>query len=398
MKRKYLILLAIPLIATVLLSLKKEDSSDNLLAKNTTIYTEPDTLIKVAPYQIGADLNFEEKLEIKKSLEYYYKTVWERNNISGNFLVAKNGVIIYQNYRGVANRNSKQLITKNTPLHIASVSKVLTAAAVLKLIDNNKIELDQHINSILPSFPYENISVRMLLNHRSGLPKYENFIENPGVWKSNMMLTNNDILNLLEKHKFRPYFSPNSKFSYCNTNYTILALIVEKVTGMEFREAMDRMIFKPLKMSNTFVFDYQKHKDTCSQSYVNGRWYQFNNLDDVYGDKNVYSTPEDLLKFDTATYSPEFLKPELREQVYKGYSYESGGKDYGLGIRMDEIYTGKTIHYHNGWWHGNTSSYTSIKSDTISIIALSNHYTKLTYGVKKLHNLFDDYTYRNSMR
>lgn len=399
MKQKYIILLGIVCITIgVSNSSMNSDASEKYIAANS-VKSDPDTLAIVQPFKIDSNFPTEEKTEIQKSLDYYYQSKWIRNNINGSLLVAKNGEVIYENWRGLADKKTKSPLTQNTPLHIASVSKVLTATAILKLVDSHKIDLDQKVSDILPSFPYEKISVRMLLNHRSGLPKYSIFTERSTVWNKSKMLTNNDILELLNKHKFSLYFTPDTKFAYCNTNYVILGLIVEKVTGLDFRTAMNEMIFKPLDMKNTFVFDYQKHKDTCSQSYVSNKHYQFNYLDDVYGDKNVYSTTRDLLKFDIATYSPEFLSESLRNQVYKGYSFESkGNKNYGLGIRLLELNTGETLHYHNGWWHGNTSSYTSIKKDTISIIALSNHYTTLTYGVNKLHNLFDNYVYQTEMQ
>lgn len=351
-----------------------------------------DTLAKISPYVINRTMDYNSKVQIQKSLESYFTNVWERNNLNGMFLVAKNGEVIYENSRGVSNRNTKSILSMHTPLHIASISKVLTATAIMRLIEAKKINLEQDVNSILCDFPYQDITIRMLLNHRSGLPKYEQFTDNPKVWNKTKLLSNQIVLDLLKKHKFGLYFKPNTRFAYCNTNYALLALIIEKKTGLNYREAMKQMIFDPLKMKNTYVFDFAIHKDTSSQSYVNHRLYQFNYLDDVYGDKNIYSTARDLLQFDKATYSPHFLTPELREQIYKGYSSEIASKsNYGLGIRMTELFTGKKIHFHNGWWHGNTSSYVTIKQDTISIIALSNHYTKIVYNVKGLNTLFEDY-------
>jgi hypothetical protein len=100
------------------------------------------------------------------------------------------------------------------------------------------------------------------------------------------------------------------------------------------------------------------------------------------------------VKFDLATYSTEFLRKDLWEEALKGYSYEKRGvKNYGLGIRLREWETGQTLHYHNGWWHGNTSSYTTLKNDTIVIIALSNKYTRKTYQAMKLSALFGDYPF-----
>lgn len=398
MKQLLLNIFLVSLVLTVLLSCEKQ--VPKLLAENKVLKAEIDPSIIVEPFNLKTNNNPALKQDINRSLENYYHLYWEKNNLSGNFLVAKNGEVFFEKGQGVADRLQKKSLTKHTPLHIASVSKVLTSTAVLKLADAQRIDLDQKVAEILPDFPYPFVTVRMLLNHRSGLPHYSNFTAIKGVWNTKQVLKNQDVFDLLKKHQFKLIFIPDSQFNYCNTNYVLLALIVEKVTGLNFREAMKKMIFEPLKMNNTYIFDYQLHKDTCSQSYVSSKKYEFNYMDDLYGDKNVYSTPRDLLKFDLATYSPKFLSKELREQVYRGYSNEIKGiNNYGLGIRMSNLYNGKTIYFHNGWWHGNTSSYTTIKHDTVTIIALSNRYTKIVYNARSLHRLFEDYnTYKMSVR
>lgn len=326
------------------------------------------------------------------SVDNFYKKLWPKDDLSGGMLVAKNGEIIYETYGGFSNRSKKEEITENTPIHIASVSKVLTAALVLKLIDKDELSLDQKVNTILPTFPYDGITIKMLLNHRSGLPNYAYFADDRKIW-NRTMLTNQDVLNLLAKHKFGLYFRPDKKFGYCNTNYAILALIIEKATEMNYRDAMQKFIFNPIGMKNTYVFDYKKHKATASQSYKgNNVLYGFDFLDDVYGDKNIYSTPRDLLKFDLATYSDDFLSPDLVKQVFKGYSYENKGvKNYGLGIRLHEWETGEKVFYHNGWWHGNTSSYVTLKQDTVTMIALSNRFSYKPYKIWKMSPLFGTY-------
>ncbi|MGV3459399.1 MAG: serine hydrolase domain-containing protein [Flavobacterium sp.] len=326
------------------------------------------------------------------SVDNFYKKLWPKNDLSGGLLIAKNGQIIYETYGGFSNRSKKEEITENTPIHIASVSKVLTAALVLKLIDKDKLELGQKVNAILPTFPYEGITIKMLLNHRSGLPNYAYFADDRKIW-NRTMLTNQDVLNLLAKHKFGLYFRPDKKFGYCNTNYAILALVIEKVTQMNYREAMKKFIFEPNGMTNTYVFDYKKDKVTASQSYKgNNVLYGFDFLDDVYGDKNIYSTPRDLLKFDLATYSDKFLSEDLKKEVFKGYSYESKGvKNYGLGIRLHEWESGEKVFYHNGWWHGNTSSYVTLKQDTVTMIALSNRFSYKPYKIWKMSPLFGTY-------
>lgn len=350
------------------------------------------TTDSISPYHVDfAPVNSNYKLAKQATVQHFYNKNWPKDDLSGGFLVAKNGEIIFEHYGGLANRKTKEEITQHTPIHIASVSKVLTAAVVMKLIDEDKLELDRKVAELLPTFPYKEITVKMLLNHRSGLPNYAYFCDDRKIWNRSV-LKNQDILDLFAKHKFALYFKPDKKFGYCNTNYAMLALIIEKVTGMNYRVAMEKLLFEPLGMNDTFVFDY-KDRNNVSQSYKgNNVLYGFDFLDDVYGDKNIYSTPRDLLKFDLATYSKNFLNPKLVKQVFRGYSYESKGvKNYGLGIRLHEWNTGEKLFYHNGWWHGNTSSYVTLKKDTVTMIALSNRFSYKPYKIWKLSPYFGSY-------
>lgn len=369
----------------------KNDSKT--VAENKVDQNAKDTVLHLTPLEIKFNkLNTIWKNTKGRTVEQFYNKTWPKDDLSGGFLVAKNGQILFETYGGYANRKDKTEITANTPLHMASVSKVLTAALILKLIDVDKLALDQKVNTILKEFPYPDITIQMMLNHRSGLPNYAYFADDRAIWDHSMM-KNQDILDLLAQHKFGLYFTPDKKFGYCNTNYAMLALVIEKITGMNYREAMKKIIFEPLGMKNTFVFDYEKDHLTASQSYKgNNVLYDFDFLDDIYGDKNIYSTPRDLLKFDLATYSKKFLNPNLVKKVFKGYSYEhKGERNYGLGIRMHEWKTGEKLFYHNGWWHGNTSSYVTLKGDTVAMIALSNKFSYKPYKIWKLAPLFGKY-------
>ncbi|MFL9829342.1 serine hydrolase domain-containing protein [Flavobacterium sp. ST-87] len=333
----------------------------------------------------------------KNAIEHFYNKNWRNNSMNGSFLVAQNGQIIFEKYDGMADFRDERPITATTPLHLASVSKILTASAILKLIDAKKISLDQKVNTILPTFPFPEVTIKTLLNHRSGMRNYAYFTDkNDGIWDRHKILTNQDILDLMATKKIGLESRTDSRFSYCNTNYAILALIIEKKTGLSYKNAMQRMIFKPLGMNHTYVFDYEKDKDTAVTSYKGnkieiGKDY----LDAVYGDKNIYSTPRDLLKFDLARNSPDFLSPELLKLVYTPFSQEyKGEKNYGLGIRMINWETGQNFYFHNGWWHGNTSSYITLLKEHVTIIALSNKFTTKTYQVRKLAPLFGDYPFK----
>lgn len=356
--------------------------------------TVEDTLPKMKPLLHEKKLPANYVATIKNKVDSFYNKNWPNNSMNGSFLVARNGQIIYEKYEGYANKNQKTEIDVNTPLHIASVSKVLTATAVLKLVNAGKFDLDQKVNTILKTFPYEDITVRMLLNHRSGMRNYAYFTDkDKTIWDRHNQLTNQDILNIMATKDIGLEYKPNTRFTYCNTNYAMLALIIEKATGLSYREAMKKIIFEPLKMENTFVIDYSKeYKKECQSYKGNYRFHELNHLETVYGDKNIYSTPRDLLKFQQAVASKKYLTPELVDEVFKGYSYEQRGtRNYGLGIRMMEWKDGKQLFYHNGWWHGNTTSYVDLRHENVIIIALSNKYTTMTYKSFLLATLFGDY-------
>jgi CubicO group peptidase (beta-lactamase class C family) len=333
---------------------------------------------------------------VSHQITVFYNKNWPNHAANGAFLVAKKGQIIFEKYEGWANFSKKDFINSNTPLHIASVTKVITASAILKLVNAGRLELDQRVNTVLNEFPFPDITIRMLLNHRSGLRNYAYFTDrNEKVWNRRNILTNQDILTLLATKNIGLESIPDTRFAYCNTNYAMLALIIEKITNMSYIKAMNEMIFKPLNMKNTFVFDYEKDKDRIVPSYkANGVEIGKDYLDAVYGDKNIYSTVRDLLKFDRARNRPGFLEPNLLSQVYKGYSNEHAGKrNYGLGIRMLNWETGQNFYFHNGWWHGNTSSYITLLKENVTIIALSNKKTLKTYKIKHLSKIFGDYPF-----
>jgi CubicO group peptidase (beta-lactamase class C family) len=333
----------------------------------------------------------------KERIDAFYRKNWPNNSMNGGFLVAKNGQIIYEKYEGYANFRDKTLITSNTPIHIASVSKVLTATAILKLVNAKRIGLDDKVTVYLAAFPYPEVTVRMLLSHRSGMRSYAYFTDrDKTVWDRHNTLTNQDILTIMGTKNIGLEQKTGTRFAYCNTNFAMLALIIEKVTKLSYREAMSQMIFKPLGMTNTFVLDFDNDKKKVAPSYKGNRVeIGIDYLDKVYGDKNIYSTPRDLLKFDRARNSPYFLEPALLKQVYTGYSNEHPGrKNYGLGIRMINWENGKNFYFHNGWWHGFTSSYVPLKDENVTIIALSNKFTKSTYAVRKLAPIFGDYPFK----
>lgn len=198
-----------------------------------------------------------DKASLVRYIDQYYQRIWNGGNLSGGILVAKGDDIIYENYRGFGREGHQMPIDKNTPLHVASVSKTMTAMAMMKLIEAGKIKLSDHLTQYFPGFPYPNITVQTLLDQRSGLPKYEYFItkiQPAPAELSKAFITNQDILNMIVKYKPEMARDTDTGFMYCNTNFALLALLIEKVTGTPFPQAMKEMVFEPLKMKNTYIF------------------------------------------------------------------------------------------------------------------------------------------------
>ncbi len=338
------------------------------------------------------DSKVENKKSIVNNLKAYYEKVWEKGNLSGGILVAKGDHILFESYRGYAHENNETPIGKNVPLHVASVSKTLTAMAVLKLVESGEIKLHQKVTDFFPKFPYPEVEVFHLLSHRSGLPKYEYFVEKLGVKTKHKYFTNAEILDVLIRYKPNLARNTNTGFMYCNTNYALLALIIEKVTNTKFPEAMEKMVFKPLKMKHTFIFQPKDSLKAAQSFYFQGeRLYPTDKLDWIYGDKNCYTTPRDLFNFSKALYSEKFLRKSLKDSIFQPYSNESAGvNNYGMGFRMKNFENGKKLTYHNGWWHGTNSSFIHLLDSKVTIIAIGNKYSNRVYSALALSCLFED--------
>ena len=343
------------------------------------------------------ELTFANQAAIVSQINNYYQKVWEQGDLSGGILVAKGNKIIFENYRGFGREGKQMPIDADTPLHVASVSKTMTAMAVLKLVEAGKLKLEDNVTKFFPKFPYPEITVFSLLSQRSGLPKYEHFDQGikpaPEELKKEF-ITNRDVVDMLIKYKPDLARLSNTGFMYCNTNFALLALIVEKVTATPFPEAMQEIVFKPLKMTHTYIFQ-KKDVPTASQSFFSGyRLYPLDKLDLIYGDKNVYTTPRDLLNFSVALYSKDFLKPELEAKIFEPYSNEKKGvNNYGFGFRMKNFDNGEKLTYHNGWWHGTNSVFAHLLKSKVTIIAIGNKYSGKVYSALSLSGLFEDFPF-----
>jgi len=232
----------------------------------------------------------------------------------------------------------------------------------------------------------------MLLNHRSGLPNYVYFIPN-SKWDKMKDVTDNDVLNLLFALRPKRSFPPGTHFSYCNTNFVLLALIIEKISGEKFPEYMKKNIFDPLQMSNTFVFTpADSTRATPSFNYDRSYW-KNDFLDETYGDKNIYTTPGDLLKWDQALYTDKVISKSMQDSAFSPYSFENKSiHNYGLGWHLLLLPNGKKVIYHFGRWHGFNAAFARLTDEKVTIIILGNKFSRNIYNVAhQCYDIFGDY-------
>lgn len=361
---------------------------ENFLLGNPTSENPAISRIEIP---VTTSLNNNEEL-LRKSSSKFFEESLVRTRFNGAMLVAHNCKIVFEEYEGLKEVLKGEPIDSSTSFHLASVSKTFTAMAILKLWEDGKLQIDDKVEKYISGFPFNQITVRNLLSHRSGLPNYVYFAEQVG-WNTRNYLHNDDMLKMLVKNRSRLRIGrPNAYFDYCNTNYALLAIIIEKVSGKSYASYMDQTFFSPIGMSNTFVFDINKTEKVLPSFKYNNRKEPMTFLDAIYGDKNIYSTARDLLKWDIALNSGKLFKQETLQEAFRGYSYERKGvKNYGLGWRLYEMPSGKKIVYHNGWWHGNNTVFSKLMQDSTTIIVLGNKFNKNIYQAKKIAGIFPGY-------
>ena len=354
---------------------------------NDNLKDQPVSYAAPVPGQISND----EFTRYYNAIQQFYDTNLLKRGFNGAILVAKNGTVIFEKYHGFFDLDKKDSLNEHSAFHLASVSKTFTAMAVLKLIEQGKLSLDDNLKKYFPGMPYEGITIRMLLSHRSGLPNYLYFMQELG-WDVKKFCTNNDVVNYLVQFKPKLTHTPGTHFSYCNTNYALLGLIIEKVSGKSYADFLQYNFFTPLQMYDTYVFKLSDSQKAMPSYNWRGKREALTFLDEGFGDKNIYSTPRDLLKWDQAMYNNQIFSSKTLEEAFAPYSNEKAGvKNYGFGWRMNLYPNGKKIIFHGGWWHGNNTMLMRLIQDSATIIILGNKYNRNVYDAKKLANIFSFY-------
>jgi len=284
----------------------------------------------------------------------------------GEALVAERGAVMYRGAFGLADRDAKRPYTMDTRSCLASLSKPITAVAVMMLAEQGLVNFESRLSQLLPGFSTAvgAVTVRQLLTHTSGVPDYPNLgVDRPGV-------TNAEIVAALRRVQ-EPAFPPGLKYQYCNGGYVVLGSIVEALSGQTLPQFLAARIFKPLGMTSTFVLTTPADK-TASVA----RGYDRKSGPDDFegmatGDGGVYSTVDDLFRFDQALYGDTLVRQDTLAVAFTPAQVREGSTTYGFGWNIVRDATGLRV-----WHQGNTAGFRAFierrLSNRVTVIMLTN--------------------------
>ncbi|MEZ7893610.1 MAG: serine hydrolase domain-containing protein, partial [Polaribacter sp.] len=343
--------------------------SNTSSSKDTVVETEqllPEQLEKV-PDNLVVHYPKKATTKVRSKLDSLLKRIHKRHDFHGAVLVAKNKKIVYQNQIGTADFKKKTLLNKESVFQLASVSKQFTAAAIMLLQQRNQLKLTDTVNTYFPDFPYKAVTIKTLLNHTGGLPKYFWIAEHK--WQQKKAPSNNEMMELLTTSNVQRFFKPGRNFDYSNTGYFVLASIVEKISGISFGSFLKQNIFEPLQMTHSYVYSFEN--DSIRENQLDGyrlhRGWRHVKIrstvnDAIVGDKNVYTTAEDLFKWTQGLNSGNLLSKESLALMFtKGETIYGRKVPYGFGFRIDT--KEKNSIYHYGKWNGFSTGLTTYLED-----------------------------------
>jgi len=304
---------------------------------------------------------------------------WNKPDSPGCALgVYKDGQIIYKHGYGMANLNDDVPITPATVFHVASMSKQFTAASILLLAQQGKLSLDDDIHKYVPELPDfgERITLRHLMHHTSGLRDQWSLLGLAGWRYSQDLITDDDVMSVLVRQKALN-FKPGEKYMYSNTGFTLLAIVVKRVSGMSFREFTTKNIFEPLGMTHThFRDDHEeviKHDALGYEQDGKDKPFRMNLTNfDTAGATSLHTTVEDLQLWDENFYHPKVGGQALIEQMLEKGKLNSGkDQDYAAGLAIG-TYKGLRTVGHGGADAGYRSDITRFPDQHFSATVLCN--------------------------
>jgi len=293
--------------------------------------------------------------KIDSLLNFYH----EQGILNGTVLVAEAGKVIYQKGFGYANMDTKEPLEPKSVFRLASVSKQFTAMCIMMLEEQNKLNYDDDLQKYLPELKYEGVTIRHFLWHTSGMPDYIDFMSEH--YSDDEEYVNDDVIKTMAKHHPEIHFEPGERYEYSNTGYLLLASIVERVSGISFKEFLHQNIFDRIGMSSSiFPFGKNEFKEMADRVRGYKRTKDGGHVDDDYtnydydvcGDGGVFSSVIDLFNWNEALYTETLVKQETIQEAYKPYVLNDGSVgDYGFGWNVSEIDSNKIVD-HSGSWIG----------------------------------------------
>jgi CubicO group peptidase (beta-lactamase class C family) len=335
-----------------------------------------------------------------KNLTSIFSRISENDQLNGNVFISQDKETLYQSSVGYADFSRKEKVTQDNTFPIASISKLFTSIAVMQLKEKGKLSLDDKVKTILPEFIYDNITIRQLLSHTSGLKDYEIFFKSIGK-QNGKPFTNQDVLTVLKENNPSLNFEPGQKYKYSNIGYNVLALIVEKKSGLSFNEYIKQNIFKSAKLKCTYlpVFDKPNNKQVTLYRFKSSYTSEVISVDSLkdknikifqtffnsfYGSDGICSNTEDLKKLSLALQHNLLIKEATFQEMITPTLLNDGNKatqikksfegniyiGLGLFILKDES-IGKVI-FHDGSNPGLEACFVINTSKKQTAIVLSN--------------------------
>jgi len=294
-------------------------------------------------------------------------------NFNGSFLMFKNDSIIFGS-RGNSIRSTRDSVYPEDIFQLASVSKVFTGISVMLLHQDGYLNIDDSVHWYLPELKRKNLSIRNLLSHTSGLPDYFYYnYKGFDLKQGQGHLVNEDVLVMVNAQPDKHFAKPGS-YDYCNTNYALLSLIVERTSKQDFRSFVKENICKMADMKFTHVcnFDSMPLVNYPVQGYDNWSVFDDNMFNGTTGDKGVYSSVFEMFQLDRALRTSYILHPAIKREMWTPATVASADGYYALGWRVKFI-DGKHWVFHNGWWKGFRTYFWSCLDENKCYVVLTNN-------------------------
>jgi len=330
--------------------------------------------------------------DIVFKIDSLFQFLSAEEGFNGNVLIAQGGKAIYKNAFGYADLKEKTPLNIESTFQLASITKQFTAMAIMMLYEEDRLKFTDTLQRFFPEFPYNGITIHQLLTHRSGLPEYMNFARR--YWNNKKcLMNNNDVMDMLITRQPGLNFVSGRKYKYSNTGYAMLASIIEQVSGLQYHVFLEKKIFKPLGMKNTFIYNTKKMSNIeyMTLGYKNSRRQAVEDyLSGVVGDKGIYSTVEDIFSWDQALYTEKLVKQTTLQEAFTPFSYNwRDDNSYGYGWRITMADDSSKIVYHAGLWRGYSGIFIRRIHDKTTIIVLSNKANWSFESIDKFMGILD---------